>query len=695
MPPARRSAAFLVCAAALAFGAALVASGCYRRLVVSPNDAATVLAHQTLEAPDPALPGSYAVRSLYYGSGTDRRRAVYRDSVTLRTGTVDASPFVDLGKSAKERNGYWGFTPKAFPLNGRVWYPDGPGPYPLVLIVHGNHDMKDYSDPGYAYLGELLASRGFILASVDENFLNGSIRGENDGRGWMLLKHLELFRGWDEAEGNPFYQRVDMDRIAIMGHSRGGEAVAHAASFNRLSAYPDDANVKFDFHFHIRSVVAIAPVDGQYDPAGEPEPVRDVNYLVFHGSHDGDVSSFMGLRQYHRVRFTDGRPHFKAAVYVYRANHGQWNTIWGPHDNGPRSARILDLRGLLRPEQQRQFAKVYIGAFLEATLHDDARYLPLFRDHRVAGQWLPKTMYITRFQDASFRPVADFEEDVDPGTGSVPGVRIEGDSLSTWKEGDIALRWKSSRGAGRNATQDNQAVWLGWNDRYAGADTTRRGRPASYTIVLPDSLAAAWRLDAGAQLQLLLAPTDEMPGPRALPKALAEAEKAAGKGGGKGGAARKRGKRDLTDLPPIDLSVELLDADGDSARVPLDRYGAIRHPLVTHPVRRGDMEREEFARPYEYVLQTYTVPLSDFRQATSPLDLARLRRIRLVFDRAPAGTVILDGVGFARLDPAFMKDRLPSGATSPVSEATLDPSHATGSGVTAASAPRSGGRPRR
>ena len=92
---------------------------------------------------------------------------------------------------AKSRKKYWGFDPKAFPINGRVWYPDGAGPFPLVLIVHGNHNMKDFSDPGYGYLGELLASRGFILASVDENFINGGLRGENDGRGWLLLEHLE------------------------------------------------------------------------------------------------------------------------------------------------------------------------------------------------------------------------------------------------------------------------------------------------------------------------------------------------------------------------------------------------------------------------------------------------------------------------------------------------------------------------
>ena len=38
-------------------------------------------------------------------------------------------------------------------VNARVWYPDGPGPFPLALIVHGNHKMAEFSDPGYAISG--------------------------------------------------------------------------------------------------------------------------------------------------------------------------------------------------------------------------------------------------------------------------------------------------------------------------------------------------------------------------------------------------------------------------------------------------------------------------------------------------------------------------------------------------------------
>lgn len=639
-------AALITCAAT---------GSCTHALTLSPNDADRVLARQALDAPDPGQTGPHEVLTLYYGSGTDKNRAEYRDSVTMTTPTVDVSKMVSLGGSADERNEYWGFTPKEMPLNARVWYPDGPGPFPLVLVVHGNHNMEDFSDPGYDYFGELLASRGYILASVDENFINGGIRGENDARGWFLLRHVQLFEEFNEEAGNPFQGKVDMSNIVLMGHSRGGEAVANAAAFNKLSNYPDDASLEFDFGYDIQGIVSIAPVDGQYLPTGRPVVVEDMSYLTFHGSHDGDVTSFHGLRIYDRMKFNDPDDfNFKSAVYVYRANHGQWNSVWGPHDNGPRSARILDLRGLIPEEDQRRFAEIYVSAFLEVVTRGDERYLPIFRDHRVIGQWLPETMYVTRYETSAFRPLATFEEDIDVTSGTEHGVRIRGDSLATWKEETLLLR--SSNRANTSASQDNQAVTVAWNNRMQGADTTAHGPAARYVLELPATLAGDWRLWTGSTLDFMLAPTNSVPGPRKA----AESDEAEDDEEAEEVSARPdRGSdEEEEEDPDVDLSIEIADASGNTARVTLSRYGAIRRPLETFVMRRADREESRFQSNWEMILQTYSIPLQDFIADNRAIDIGNLASVSFVFDQVHAGEVAIDQVGFSDLDQGFLGARV-------------------------------------
>lgn len=636
---------------ALAITASVTA--CMPPLKLTPSDAGRVLSSQTLRAPDPGLRGPYGVLTLYYGNGTDKNRLEYRDSVSLITDVVDASKLVNLGSSAGSRNRYWGFSPKEMPLNARVWYPDGDGPFPLVLVVHGNHNMKDFSDPGYDYLGELLASRGYILASVDENFINGGIRGENDARGWFLLKHLEAFEDFNQEAGNPFEGKVDMDNIALIGHSRGGEAVANAAAFNRLAYYPDDASLEFSFDYGIKGIISIAPVDGQYLPTGRKVVVEDVSYLTFHGSHDGDVTSFHGLRIYDRLKFNESDLfNFKSAIYVYRANHGQWNTVWGSHDGGPRSGRSLDLRGLIDAEDQRRFSEIYVSAFLDVVLKGDKQYLPIFRDHRVIGGWLPSTMYITRFETSGFRPLATFEEDIDITAGTEPGVLLKGDSLETWKEELLGLR--SSNRNNTSASQENQAVTIGWNNRISGSDTTRHGPPAKYSVELPGGLSERWQLSEGHTLDFMLGPTNSVPTPRGDPDTASSDEESDGR---EEEGARGSSTGDEAE-PEVDLSVELEDAMGRVARVTLSDYGPIRRPLDTWILRRADQERARFADHWELILQTYSIPLGDFKAENQGLDLGQLMKIRFVFDRVHAGEVSIDQIGFSDLDSAFLGARV-------------------------------------
>ncbi|MDH3269745.1 MAG: hypothetical protein OEN56_00340 [Gemmatimonadota bacterium] len=644
--------------------------GCTPALELTPSDAGVVLSRQALEAPDPGQAGQYDVLTMYYGSGTDKNRPEYRDSVTIETPTVDVSKMVDLGGSAKERNDYWGFTPENMPLNARVWYPDGEGPFPLVLVVHGNHNMRDFSDPGYDYLGELLASRGYILASVDENFINGGIRGENDARGWFLLRHVQLFDEFNQEAGNPFEGKVDIDNVVLIGHSRGGEAVANAAAFNRLSHYPDDASLTFDFDYEIQGIISIAPVDGQYLPTGRKVVVEDMSYLTFHGSHDGDVTSFHGLRIYDRLKFNDPDDfNFKSAIYVYRANHGQWNSVWGPNDNGPRSPRILDLRGLIPEEDQRRFAEIYVSAFVDVVTKGDKRYLPIFRDHRVIGQWLPETMYVTRFETSGFEALATFEEDIDVTTGSAPGVSIRGDSLSTWKEATLELR--SSNRNNTSASQENQAVTVAWNNRIAGADTAAHGPPARYSVELPAGLAAGMRLWAGSTLDFMLAPTNRVPGPRPDPAAEDEADAVnrdaaeVDRNSQEEGSPprRRRGSEEEEQDPPVDLSVEITDASGETARVTLSDYGAIRRPLETYVLRRRDVEEQRFQSHWELIMQTFSIPLGDFVSRNRSLDLRQIRSVSFVFDRVHGGEVAIDQIGLTPdMDPAFLRARVDGGS---------------------------------
>ena len=572
-----------------------------------------------LNAPNPADPGPYTVKTLFYGNGTDIRRPEYGKSIAIKTPTVDASEFFKdfKGWRANLRRRYWGFGMDKLPLNARVWYPGGAGPFPLALIVHGNHNMSDFSDPGYEYLGRLLASRGFILASIDENFLNGSPFGDppkqQSVRGWMLLEHLKLWRQWNSTPGNPFHKKVDVENVALMGHSRGGEAAATAALFNTLPCFPDNANIRFHYGFPIKSIVAIAPADGQYKPAGQWRYIDNVNYFTIQGANDADVSSFMGSRQWDHVRFTENGPWFKSELYIYRANHGQFNTVWGRSDAGDMLSWFLNLKPLLKAGDQRQIAKIYISAFLEATLHNRREYVGLFRDYRRIRSWLPDTYYMSRYLDASYRVIANFTEDPDPTTTTVSGGRIAGDNLSVWREGKIPYR---------HGDRDYNGVFLGWN---------RGGKKPppvpAYSISLPDTVDA-WKLSGTSVLTLSLAVTEDK---APLP--------------GKNPPEDKSKNKTEPKAAPVDFSVELQDAAGATARLPLSRFGILPPPFKVRFTKLAAMDSVAYNKASEPVFQTIDLPLSAFAAATKNFDPAKLKTIRLVFDRTPTSVVILSQAG--------------------------------------------------
>ncbi|MEK6221648.1 MAG: MFS transporter, partial [Chloroflexota bacterium] len=552
----------------------------------------------SVQAPNPALPGDYPVMQLTYGSGTDKWRQEFAEGAALITRSVDISSYVRVsGFKARSREYYWGFGTHDFPLNGRVWYPEGQGLFPLVLIVHGNHNMGDYSDEGYAYLGELLASRGYIFVSVDQNFFNGYITGgmsgENDGRAWLMLKHLELWRDWNADQENPFYGLVDMQKIALIGHSRGGEAVAHAALLNRLRYHPDNAKIVYDFNFGIQSVIAISPSDQQYQPADQPTTLRDINYFVLQGAHDADVSTYSGLRQFGRVNFTDPQADFfKAGLYIYQANHGQFNTTWGRRDLGIPRGALLNTRPLMDGDQQRQIAKVYISAFLDATLKGAVGYLPIFENQSAAGDWLPETLYISQYEDPRTHKFVTYEEDVDVTTTTIPGGYLDGSSLDRWREEELEFR------TGRS--MENQAAIIGW-----------KGIIDRYTINLPEELPLEWGLDDQDYLIFSLADGRDY---------------------------------DVDDL--LDFSIILKDSNGENASLPLSTFTRLLPQFKSQFTKLPPWEADRYY-PREQIMESFRLPLSAFITENPALNLFYLQTIVFAFDQMDEGRIILDDIGFS------------------------------------------------
>jgi hypothetical protein len=317
------------------------------------------------------------------------------------TPRINISAFANLGGGAP-----WPFLNTNVPLNGHVCVPRGRGLFPLAVFVHGNHNPLVNSTPGYLYLCSLLSSHGIIAATIDANFLNGFNFGENDARAIVHLEHLKQFRTWNNTATHPLHGKIDLNRILIVGHSRGGEGVGHASFFNRLASIrpdiftpvvPLDGSVGLGpYRFALSAVAAIAPTDRQYEPLTGPTVIPD-RYFLVHGSRDGDVSTFEGYNTYNRAHAVDlANPtvsdgQLKALLWVYGANHNQFNSAW-PSETPPPTT-------MPRPDQE-QVAKVGIGAVAQALLLHRSRYLKVLRDHAAAEAWVPSgANFVSQYQD--------------------------------------------------------------------------------------------------------------------------------------------------------------------------------------------------------------------------------------------------------------------------------------------------------
>lgn len=371
--------------------------------------------------------GAFEVTELSYGNSDDS---------DIKTETIDISELAtledrDFFDMLLELGSDYDFSET--PIKGVVYLPTGKTNCPTLVIVHGNHNADEPSYLGYGYLGRYLASNGYAVVSVDENICN-DLGVMNDSRAIILLENIKAILGENNNTSSPLYGKIDMHRLAIAGHSRGGEAVSTAYLFNDLDAYPEDGNLKFDYHFDISAVIAIAPTVDQYMPASHAVKISDVNYLLIHGANDQDVIWTMGEKQYNNVTFTgDGHRLFrKASVYIMGANHGQFNTEWGRYDLIPAANGYLNTNHFITAEEQQRIAKAYFRTFLDTSLGIDDTYSELLSDNSAYLSYLPKTVYVTDYMDSAFENAYAFDRSVNILSGDVAGTTVDCEGMKRW-----------------------------------------------------------------------------------------------------------------------------------------------------------------------------------------------------------------------------------------------------------------------
>lgn len=285
--------------------------------------------------------------------------------------------------------------------------------YPLVVLVHGNGPWGGYL--GYEYLLGHLARNGFIAASIH---MDPGMTGTDRAR--VLHRHLQiLFSMFGAAAAN---------NVGIMGHSRGGEAVVIAARLNHQEAWG----------YNLNAVISLAPVN-QYTfeqfGGAWAKP-----YLVMYGSLDGDVAGVpnTGFELYDRASGMK-----KSMMFIYRACHDRFNTVWGDGDFYFGKMTAADQARVLSADAHEKIARGYMTAFFRQHLRGETQWEGLFR-----GEWVPSACQAAdanlkiypQYEDTTVRTVDHFEGVHTPTswqTGTLGGAVSETGLPAAPQENDL------------------------------------------------------------------------------------------------------------------------------------------------------------------------------------------------------------------------------------------------------------------
>jgi len=260
-----------------------------------------------------------------------------------------------------------------YKLRGIMAAPVGDGPFPVVLITHGSHENLDETkrfDTGYDFLVKALAQNGYIAISMDMLMPYIWAYGDGDDMEKSVAVANEHIKSILAAgSGEMLYPidltgKVNLDNIALIGHSRGGETIFRIAEDQR------ERGVK------IETLLSIAPA---WEVSRE---FPDVSATIIVAQYDGDVTRLDGIALYdYLVDRTSGDD---SVTFLMGANHNFFNRNIERDDST--SHEVEDGYPPLSRGEQEEFLVNYAIDFFDASFAMEDRFYQI-------SQSQPNQMY--------------------------------------------------------------------------------------------------------------------------------------------------------------------------------------------------------------------------------------------------------------------------------------------------------------